>query len=121
VLLIEGIIILKYNGGIKTMISVTYANKVLKDFIAENGKDLLPIEINNILERNAKNDYPFKVVEKLTLRDRIIASMRYSEFLTDGSTNEEYYNADIFAQKLRTKHNIDFTWLMAECEKLCCY
>ena len=105
------------------MISVTYANKVLKDFIAENGKDLLPIEINNILERNAKNDYtsPNGIREKIYDKDRIIASLRYSEFLAESSSNEEYYIAEEYAIKLRSKHNIDYTWLISECDKLCCY
>jgi ABC-type sugar transport system ATPase subunit len=94
------------------MVKVEYANQVVREFIAEHGMALLP---HKIIQVCAEYDY---TVQKMTSKDRIFAGLRYSEFLTNENTNQAYWHASDFSQKLCEKHGIDFTWLMEEMREM---
>jgi hypothetical protein len=94
------------------MLKTNYVNQVIKTFLKENGKELLPFEILRIIEKNHNDNYK----STLTLAERILAGLRYSEFFAEESTDQEYYNSELFAESLRTKYNIDYDELRSNCK-----
>lgn len=93
------------------MIKSSYANQIIKKFITENGKELLPFEIVSICKKNDNN-------EKLTDKERIIAGIRYYEFFAEGTSDQDYNNASMLADTIRNKFNIDYDMIINSCRKL---
>ena len=86
------------------LVSVEVASKVIKEVMNELGYELLPFAIAEIVERCNENPY-----EELTDRERVIAGLRYYEYLNKSDDQEEAdYQALKLHRALIEKHNIDF-------------
>jgi hypothetical protein len=89
------------------LIGPEYANRVLKEFLAENGQELLIFKIIEVCQKHAKTDES----NSLSKKDLVFAGLRYPEFLTDSSDDRVLLIASEFANALRAKYGIDFNTL----------
>jgi hypothetical protein len=96
---------------------IGYINTVIKNFITHNGIELLAQEINRIINKQG-NNIAWRV---LTQEEMILAGLRYSEYYTEETTDQEYYNAANLAEKLRNKYNITWNYIYNECLNLGLY
>jgi 23S rRNA pseudoU1915 N3-methylase RlmH len=94
------------------MLKTNYVNQVIRNYLKENGKELLHFEILRIIEKNHNDNYK----STLTQQEKILAGLRYSEFFAEETTDQEYYNSELFAESLRNKYNIDYNDLIQKCK-----
>ncbi len=75
-------------------------------------KELLVVRIGEINKKHDNN-------EELTDLEKFIIGLRYSEFLAEGDSDSEYYQASVKRDACLKKLGIDFNWLMEQCKIVC--
>lgn len=91
-------------------VSAGYANKVIRDFLKENGMAALKFEVLRALDKHKNN-------ESITKAERVFCGLRYSEFFAGETTNTAYVAASDFADMLRQRYSIDFETLRQDLAK----
>lgn len=56
---------------------------------------------------------------KLTNSEKLIIGLRYSEFLSEGTTEMDYYQASLKRNTVLQKLGIDFNELIVMCKQVC--
>lgn len=74
--------------------------------------ELLIVKIGEISKKHWNN-------EKLTVKEKFIIGLRYSEFLAEGNSDEDHYQAVIKQQSVLKILNINFQWIIDSCIRIC--
>lgn len=86
---------------------IKYAKELL-----EYSSNMLVIRIGEINKKHMNN-------EPLTDKEKFIIGLRYSEFLAEGNSDTDYYQASLKRDACLNRLGISMNWLIDQCKLVC--